>query len=538
MKSPLHVLYLEDDPNDAALVLSTLKTEGIVCEAKRVETREDFIAAIEHGGFDIIFSDFALPTFDGIAALEITQKQCPDVPFILVSGTLGEDLAIESLKSGATDYVLKQRLSRLTPAVRRAMRDVEAITDRKQLEAQFIEAQKMEVLGQLAGGIAHDFNNLLAVIMGNSELLMVKLPPNDPLRKEVEEIGHAADRAAGLTRQLLAFSRKQTVQPIVLDLNEVVAGMDKMLRRLIDENVELRIMAGKDLGRIKADSGHVGQVLMNLAVNARDAMAKGGHLSIETSNATLDEDYGRTHPGVTPGNYVMLAVRDTGSGMAEEVKAHLFEPFFTTKPKGKGTGLGLATCQTIVKQCGGHIDVYSKLGKGTIFKIYFPRVELDLKTPTFPLAKGTAMPRGTETILFVEDEPAVRQLACGILVTLGYNVLRATNGQEGLDLARKQEGEPIRLVVTDVIMPQMGGKVMADWLKATYPDLKVLFTSGYTDDALAEHGILEPGIQFLPKPYTLAALAGKVREVLDSESAPHPAVTNDVTPAAHVFAIP
>jgi two-component system cell cycle sensor histidine kinase/response regulator CckA len=516
MKSPLHILHLEDDQNDADLVVSTLQAEGIACQAKRVETRADFAAALEHGGFDVIFSDFALPAFDGMSALEMARKQCPDAPFILISGTLGEDLAIESLKNGATDYVLKERLSRLSPAVRRAMRDVEARAERKRLEAQFIEAQKMEVIGQLAGGIAHDFNNLLAVIMGNCELLTVKLPPKDPLRKEAEEIGHAAERAAGLTRQLLTFSRKQTVQPVILDLNEVVAGMEKMLRRLIDENVELQIVTGKDLGRVKADSGYVGQVLMNLAVNARDAMSKGGRLTIETSNVALDENYGRAHAGVTPGNYVALTVSDTGSGMTDEVRARLFEAFFTTKSKGKGTGLGLATCQTIVKQCGGYIDVYSKLGKGTIFKIYFPRIEQALQAPALPLAKGVAMPRGTETILFVEDEPAVRQLACGILVTLGYNVLRATNGQEGLDLALKHAGPPIRLVVTDVIMPQMGGKVMAEWLKATYPDIKVLYTSGYTDDALAEHGVLEPGIEFLPKPYTLAALAGKVHEVLNA----------------------
>ncbi len=275
--------------------MSTLKTEGVVCEAKRVETRADFAAAIEYGGFDIIFSDFALPAFDGLSALGMARKQCPDVPFILISGSLGEDLAIESLKSGATDYVLKQRLSRLAPAVSRAMHDVYARAECKRLEAQFIEAQKMEVIGQLAGGIAHDFNNLLAVIMGNGELLLVKLPPNDPLRKEVEEIGHAADRAAGLTRQLLTFSRKQTVQPVVLDLNEVVAGMEKMLRRLIDENIELQIVAGKDLGRVKADSGYVGQVLMNLVVNARDAMSHGGKLTVETSNVALDDNYARTH---------------------------------------------------------------------------------------------------------------------------------------------------------------------------------------------------------------------------------------------------
>jgi signal transduction histidine kinase len=516
MKAPLHILHLEDDQNDAEIVLSTLRADGIPCDVKRVETCADFTAAIENNGFDIIFSDFALPTFDGIAALELARKQCPDVPFILISGTLGEDLAIESLKSGATDYVLKQRLSRLVPAVRRAMHDVETRAEHKRLEAQFIEAQKMEVIGQLAGGVAHDFNNLLAVIMGYSELMVLKLPANGSMRKEAEEIGHAANRAAGLTRQLLAFSRKQKVQPVVLDLNEVVAGTDKMLRRLIDENIDLQVVAGKDLGRIKADSGYVGQVLMNLVVNARDAMTSGGKLTIETSNVTPDKNYGQAHAGVTPGSYVMLTVSDTGSGMTEEVRAHIFEAFFTTKPKGKGTGLGLATCQTIVSQCGGHIDVFSKLGEGTTFKIYFPRVEQAAEASVRPLVWGGAMPRGTETILFVEDEPAVRQLACSVLESLGYKVLRATNGQEGLNLARETKGQPIRLVVTDVIMPQMGGKVMAEWLKTTYPDLKVLYTSGYTDDALAEQGVLEAGVAFLPKPYTPAALAHKVREILDS----------------------
>ena len=521
MKSPLHVLYLEDSQNDADLATARLEVAGIGCEVKRVETRADFAAAIEQGGLDIVFSDFALPAFDGMSALELVRKQRPDLPFILLSGTLGEDLAIESLKNGATDYVLKQNLSRLAPAVRRAMRDVEARAECKRLEAQFIEAQKMEVIGQLAGGVAHDFNNLLGVIMGYSELITIKLPPNDPLRKEVEEIKHASDRAAGLTRQLLAFSRKQTVQPVVLDFNSVVTGMEKMLRRLIDENIDLQIAPGKEVGRIKADSGYVGQVLMNLAVNARDAMPHGGKLTVETGNVTLDENYSRTHAGVTPGDYVMLVVSDTGSGMTDEVRARLFEAFFTTKPKGKGTGLGLATCQTIIKQCGGHIDVFSTLGKGTTFKIYFPRVELALDVSARPVTKSGGLPRGTETILFVEDEPAVRQLACSVLESLGYRVLRATNGQEGLKLAREAKGQSISLVVTDVIMPQMGGKVMAEWLKATYPDLKVLFTSGYTDDAIADEGVLETGVEFLSKPYTPAILAHKVRELLDSGVAPY-----------------
>src|ERR1019366_2803897 len=329
-------------------------------------------------------------------------------------------------------------------------------------------------------------------IMGYSDLITAQLGPDSPLRKCTEEIRHATERAAGLTRQLLVFSRKQTVQPVVLDLNDVVKDMDKMLRRLIGENIEMTMVPGKEIGRIKADAGYVGQVLMNLVVNARDAMPNGGRLTIATSNVTLDENYSpcgvgvcaspgdaplftpqgeRTHPGAIPGDYVMLSVSDTGTGMTDEVKARLFEAFFTTKPKGKGTGLGLATCQTIVQQSGGHIGVYSEVGKGTTFKIYFPRVEQPVDISTKP-GETSPLPRGTETLLLVEDEPAVRHLATRVLEAQGYNVLRANNGQDALHVAREHKGSPIRLVVTDVIMPLMGGKVMAEWLKTTYPDLK------------------------------------------------------------------
>jgi len=515
MKSPLHILHLEDDPNDAALVQSTLKTEGITCAITRVENRDDFVAALEHGGIDLVLSDFTLPAFDGSSAAEIVGAKWPAIPLILVSGTLGEEQAIDSLKSGATDYVLKERLARLAPAVRRAMQEVEERAERRRLEAQFIEAQKMEVVGHLASGVAHDFNNILAVIVGYSDLMMQALGPDDPLRKHVGEIRHASERAAGLTRQLLIFSRKQTVQPVVLDLNDVMIDLNKMLRRLIDENIELTMVPGKQTGRVKADSGYVGQVLMNLVVNARDAMPNGGKLTIATNNVTLDENYARTHTGAIPGDYVMLSVSDTGTGMTEEVKARLFEAFFTTKPKGKGTGLGLATCQTIVQQSGGHIAVYSEVGKGTAFKIYFPRVEQPMDMSTKP-GETSPLPRGTETLLLVEDEPSVRHLTCRILESQGYTVLRANNGQDALHMVREHKGSPIRLVVTDVIMPLMGGKVMAEWLKITYPDLKILFTSGYTDDAIAQHGELEPGVAFLPKPYTPAALARKVREMLDT----------------------
>lgn len=390
------------------------------------------------------------------------------------------------------------------------------ITRIKKLEAQFIEAQKMEVIGHLASGLAHDFNNIIAVILGYTGLISVGLDPGSPLRKYAEQIDLASDRAIGLTRQLLVFSRKQTVLPVVLNLNEVMCDLDKMLRRLVDENIAMTIVPGKDIGHVKADTGYIGQVMMNLVVNARDAMPNGGKLTIATLNVTLDNNYADAHAGVIPGDYVMLSVSDTGTGMTKEVKARLFEAFFTTKPKGKGTGLGLATCQTIVQQCSGHIIVDSEPGKGTTFKIYFPRVNEPLQVTTRPIPAGP-LPRGSETLLVVEDEPSVRHLAAGILEAQGYTVLRANNGQDALHVTSGHKGSPIRLVVTDVIMPLMGGKVMAEWLKTTNPDLKILFTSGYMDDAVAQHSLLETGVAFLAKPYTPATLSRKVREMLDAK---------------------
>jgi signal transduction histidine kinase len=521
MKSPLRILHLEDDPNDAALVRSTLEAAGIPCATIVAQNRAEFVAALQRGGIDLILSDFSLPAFDGLAALQIAQTSHPALPVILVSGTLGEERAIDSLKNGATDYVLKERLARLVPAVRRAMREVEERDECRRLEAQFIEAQKMEVVGHLASGVAHDFNNILFIIMGHNDMAATELGPNHPVRLHTEAIRHAAERAAGLTRQLLVFSRKQTVQPVVLDLNEVVRDLAQMLRRLIDETIEMRIVPGNEIGRVKTDSGQVGQVLMNLVVNARDAMPSGGKLSIATNNVTLDEHYTRSHPGAGPGDYVMLSVSDTGTGMTEEVKARLFEAFFTTKPLGKGTGLGLATCQTIVQQSGGHIAVYSEIGLGTTFKVYFPRVQLPLDAAAKSTQTGPP-PRGTETLLIVEDEPAVRQLAQSVLEAQGYEVLSASNGRDGLRAARAHKGAPIRLVVTDVVMPQMGGKVMTEWFKTTNPALKILFTSGYTDDAIAHHGVLDAGVEFLSKPYTPAMLARKVREMLDQPAIPKP----------------
>ncbi|HBJ82384.1 MAG TPA: hybrid sensor histidine kinase/response regulator [Verrucomicrobiales bacterium] len=395
------------------------------------------------------------------------------------------------------------------------MREVKERAECRQLEAQFIEAQKMEVIGQLAAGVAHDFNNILGVIMGYSDIVLMKLGPADPLRHHVGEIRRASERAAALTLQLLVFGRKQMVQPVMLDLNVVLRDLEQMLLRLIDENIEMTIMPGAQPGAIMADPGYVGQVLMNLVVNARDAMPSGGKLLITTSKVTLDESHTRANPGATPGDHMMLSVNDTGTGMTDEVKARLFEAFFTTKPAGKGTGLGLATCQNIVQQSCGHMSVYSELGKGTMFQVYFPCVEQPLEVVAKPV-QNMPLPRGTETLLLVEDDPAVRHLAAEVLGAQGYIVLPAINGQDGLKLAQAHRGPPIRLVITDVIMPLMDGKVMSEWLKLANPDLRVLFTSGYTDDAIAHHGVVDAGVEFLPKPYTPATLTRKVRELLDA----------------------
>jgi signal transduction histidine kinase len=513
MKTPLKILIVEDSPADAELVLAELRRAGFAPEWKRVEDEAGFLAELKNAPA-IILSDYSMPRFSGLRALELLRASELNIPFILISGTVGEEIAVEAIKQGASDYFLKDRLARLGPAVRRALQEVAGQVERRKLEEQFIQAQKMEVLGQLAGGVAHDFNNILAVIMGYCDLIANELGADSPLQSYAGEIRHASERAVGLTRQLLIFSRRQTVQPVVLNPDEVVSDLDKMLRRLLDENVILKCAPGNQTGRIKADPGYIGQVLMNLVVNARDAMPNGGTLTIATRNVTLAAGDLGAHPGARPGEYVMISVTDTGTGMTDEVKAHIFEAFFTTKPAGKGTGLGLSTCQTIVQQSGGHIAIISAPGQGSTFQVYFPRVDEPVDEETRFISAGP-LPRGTETLLLVEDEPTVRHMAERILAGQGYEVLTAANGQDGLHVAREHRGPPLRLVITDVVMPVMNGKVMAEWLQATYPDLKVLFTSGYTDDLIAKQGVLESGVEFLSKPYTSAQLARKVRHLLD-----------------------
>jgi PAS domain S-box-containing protein len=379
-------------------------------------------------------------------------------------------------------------------------------------EEQLRQAQKMEAVGRLAGGVAHDFNNLLTVITGYSDLVMRNLETESPLRKDTEEIQRAAERAAELTRQLLAFSRKQVLQPRVLGLNEIVAGMEKMLRRLIGEDIELRAAFDSSLGEVRADPGQIEQVILNLVVNARDAMPRGGKLTIKTANVFLDQKTVFRNRGLEVGEYVMLAISDTGVGMTEEVKMHLFEPFFSTKGVGKGTGLGLATCYGIVSQSEGDIRVYSEPNCGTTFKIYLPRVrEQHVDTPVHKLS--TDLPRGTESLLMVEDDPAVRKLSVSVLRSCGYKIQEAVNAVEALSMM--EQSASFDLVITDVIMPLMSGKELYDTIRQRFPSTRVLFISGYTDDALAHHGVLEADLSFLEKPFSPARLAQKVRAVLD-----------------------
>ncbi|HET6977972.1 MAG TPA: ATP-binding protein [Pyrinomonadaceae bacterium] len=382
-------------------------------------------------------------------------------------------------------------------------------------EMQLIQSQKLEAVGRLAGGISHDFNNLLTVILGYSDIMKRSLEEDDPLRRNIDEIIRASERAASLTRQLLAFSRKQVMQPKVFDLNIVVSDLEKMLRRMIGEDIELRVSAQTDLGNIKADPVQLEQVMMNLVVNARDAMPKGGKLSIETANVYLDEGYSQDHVSVVPGDYVMLAITDTGCGMNEETRQRIFEPFFTTKEQGKGTGLGLSTVYGIVKQSGGNIWVYSEEGHGTTFKIYFPRVTAEAQEYK-RAATANEVPGGRETILLVEDAEWVRTLARQVLQTVGYRVLEAANADAAIRLCDSINGDRIDLLLTDVVMPGMSGNDMSRILLTKHPDMPVLYMSGYTDDAIVQHGVLEPGINFLQKPFTPSALALKVREVLDA----------------------
>ncbi len=631
----MRILHLEDSADDAELIANRLKDEGISCQVTRVDSRDAFLAAAMRGDWDVILADYTLPSFDGISALQIAREKCPQVPFIFVSGALGEEVAITTLKSGATDYILKDRLARLPLAVTRAVeeraaaeerkrsqalldlrtkalesaangivitdregtiiwanaacealagyrpgellgqnprilksgrqdpkfyenlwvtilggqvwhgeivnrhkngtlyteemtitpvRDAQGsitsfvaikqdVTERRELEERLRQAQKMEAIGRLAGGMAHDFNNLLTVITGYSDMLLED--PGASPTQCAQEIRNAGERAAALTRQLLTFSRRQVLQPRVLNLNETVGNMEGLLRRLLGENLDLVLVPGEALGSVKADPTQIEQIIMNLAVNARDAMPRGGRLVIETANVSLDEASCNNDTGVSPGSYVRLRVSDNGQGMNEQIRARLFEPFFTTKDKGKGTGLGLATVYGIVKQSGGAISVESEPNKGSVFTIHFPLVaEKSDAIQTGPSPQRGS--KGSGVVLLVEDEQAVRALARSILESGGYTVLECGDPNEALRLFGKCPPAPIDLIdllLTDVVMPQMSGITLAERLLPLHREMKVMYMSGYSDELLQQQGVRSSSA-FIPKPFTPAGLLNKVREVL------------------------
>jgi len=640
MSGTLRLLQIEDSESDADIVLRVLMKGGFEVFSHRVDDAEGLRRALEDSAWDVIVADYHLPGFDAPGALRILQECGQDIPCIVISGKMGEDTAVEMMKSGAHDYLTKNDLTRLVPAVERELAEaarrrearqaqeelsesegrlalaveatqlgtfdfypqtgkliwskfacqhygvspdaeitydtllralhpedrdrvtqtlqdalryesggeyaqeyrtigiedgqerwlstrgrvffdsqsqgvrvvgvIQNVTERKRLEQQLLQSQKLESVGRLAGSIAHDFNNLLTIINGYAHLVLAELGPQDSLRDSMEELSKAAMQAAALTRQLVSFSRRQVAEPKTIVVNEFVKEYENMLRRLLGENIEVVLSLDPLAGAFRADPGQIGQVLMNLAVNAKDAMPAGGKLMIETSKQVVDDQFARTHLYVSPGQYVVLAVTDTGTGMSAEVKSHLFEPFFTTKEPGKGTGLGLSTVYGIVvNQSAGSILTSSEPGQGTSFKLYFP--SFDSESGPGSAVRIERIASQGETILLAEDEAGVRKYTREILERFGYIILEATNGADALSLAKSHPGK-IHLLLTDIIMPIMGGVELAEKFTAELPGVPVLFMSGYAEQIMRHWNVISAYIQ---KPFTLSDLLTQVRELLD-----------------------
>ena len=514
--SNLHVLFVEDSTDDVELICRELTRHGFSVQQRVVQTRGDFLSAINEGTWEVVLSDHSMRGFSSTEALRLLHAHDSDIPFIIVSGTIGEDSAVEAMRAGASDYVLKHNLRRLGPAVERELR--EAANRRMQRSTQAAlhaselrlrQAQRMEAVGRLAGGIAHDFNNLLTVILGFSEFLVEQIPRDEPLHRDAAEIRMAAQRATRLTRQLLAFSRQQVLERRVIDLVHTVSEMQPMIARLIGEDVQLTFTHADPPQLVLMDPGQFEQVVLNLAINARDAMPSGGRLALFLDRLRLDAVHA-AELEIQPGEYVMLAVSDTGEGIAATTLDHIFEPFFTTKAPGHGTGLGLSTVFGIVHQCGGGIEVNSVVGQGTTFRVYFP-VSGAAAADVEPVRDDAPAATRVSTILLAEDEQGVRAFLEMALTRAGHRVIATPTGTAAVE-AGTVAPEPIDLLIADVVMPGLSGPDVADQLRHRHPGMRSLFLSGYSSHAALRDRVTSD--QFLQKPFTVETLLAKVRERL------------------------
>ncbi len=511
---PLRVLMVEDSEDDAALLGRELRRGGYEVTLQRVDSSAGMSAAIEREKWDLVICDYSMPHFSGTDALRLLRAKDSEVPFIFVSGTIGEDTAVDALKLGAQDYLMKDNLKRLVPAIQRELRDVEQRRERKRMETEVQRLRKFETIGRLAGGIAHDFNNALGVILGWAQMGYDEAPSDSGARKKFGEILDQAQHSAGLTFQLLAFARCQVLRRQSISLNHLVPETKSLLQTAIGEQIEFKITLTSDLQVTSADPAQIQQVLMNLCLNARDAMPEGGRLIIETRNVEIDEDFCRAHSYGRPGSYVSLSVSDTGLGMDAATLDRIFEPFFTTKEMGRGTGLGLATVYGIVKQHDGFVNVYTEPGQGTTFRVYLPAAA---GTPEpRPAAAPERVPNGTETILVAEDHEGLRELARHALASHGYRVILASNGLDAVRLFKTHSNE-IQLALLDVVMPGLSGPEAYSQMCAVRADLPVIFTSGHTVES-ALLNIKDGGV-FLQKPYPPQILSRAVRDTLDREQA-------------------
>ena len=514
MPRPLNVLIVEDSEDDAMLLVRELRRGDYDVHFERVDTAAGMSEALASKKWNIVICDYSMPHFSGMDALKLLRDTGSDIPFIFLSGTIGEDTAVAAVKLGAQDYLMKDNFKRLLPAIQRELDELTRRRERKRMEEQIQQLQKFEAIGRLAGGIAHDFNNALGVILAWTQLGYDELPPGSPTRAKFQAIREQAQTTAGLTKQLLAFARRQVLQRQNLDLNDLITQTARLLRTAIGESIDLKVVLAPDLHTVTADPTQIDQILMNLCLNARDAMPNGGRIVIETQNITITEEFRRIHSYGVPGDYVLISISDSGIGMDRATLDHLFEPFFTTKEMGRGTGLGLATTYGIVKQHDGFINAYSEVDKGTTFRVYLPS-----HTAPSQVRRGESTLedcKGTETILLAEDNAALRDVARKVMEPLGYRIIAASTGQEAVQLFKANQ-EQIRVAVLDVIMPSLGGVEAYMQMRALKPDLPVIFTTGHTAESASLSSLLEEGAVFLGKPHTPRELCRTIRSILDSK---------------------